>query len=245
MKKFFYFTAALAILGMAFSCSKDDSKDKGGKEGGKDGESTVSIKIDGSFDDWKSADIASADITEAEEATSYPNLKLMKCTADSKKVYFYFEFELADGQTGAPIDILINADGDVSTGFTSWIWADEGCGWDYLLESEAGFLGEGNTINDLSDMNVYKCVAGDGQDGWDDGSEMEQLNVEDFTACKGSVVSGVAYFEASVLRSVINANKAGKMAFGVTMSDQDWNTLGILPQGEEGLGAYMLEVTLP
>lgn len=243
-----YFIAALAIIGMVCACDKDDSKDNG--NGGNSGktDSGVAIKIDGSFDDWKGSGISSADMSEIEDS-AYPNLLVMKACADAKHVYFYFECELEEGQTVAPIDILINSDGDVSTGFTSWLWADDGCGWDFMLESEAGFLGAGNTISDLSDITVYKCVAGDGQDAWDAGSVMEPLNVEDFSACKGTVKAGVAYFELSVLRSVINANKAGKLSFGVTATDAttgDWVTIGVLPQFEEGIGTgEMLEVTLP
>lgn len=242
MKKFSFIFAALVIAGMACACNNDDDPANGGGNGKK--ETAVNIKIDGVFDDWK-GEFASADLADIEES-KYPNLTLMKAAADSKNVYFYFEFTLEAGQTGAPIDILINSDGDAATGFTSWIWSNEGCGWDYLLESEGGFLTEAGGIADLSDMNVYKCTAGDGQDGWDDGSVMEQQNVDDFVACKGVVKDGVAYFEVSVLRSIINANKKGKLAFGVTMSNQDWVTKGILPQGEDGIGtADMLEVALP
>lgn len=243
MKKYYFF-AALAVIGMVCSCNKDP-KNNGGKEGE---EETASFKVDGSFDDWKGSSIATADLSGIEE-TSYENLHVMKAAADSKKVYFYFEYELEDGQTIAPIDILINSDGDASTGFTSWIWSKEGCGWDFMLESENGFLGAGNTITDLSDMAVYKFVEGNGQDAWDPGSKFEQQNVDDFIECKGSVKGGIAYFEMSILRSVINANKAGKLAFGVTMTDAttgDWVTKGILPQSEEGIGSGdLLEVKLP
>lgn len=244
MKKYYVILAALAMVGMVCACNQDNVEDGG--NGKKD--DAVSIKIDGTFDDWKSNDIAFADLSDVEE-TSYPNLTLMKAAADSKKVYFYFEYTLEDDQTVAPIDILINSDGDASTGFTSWIWSKEGCGWDFMLESEAGFLGENKTIADLSDMAVYKCIEGDGQDAWDDGSKFEQQNVDDFIACKGAVKDGVAYFEVSVLRSVLNANKAGKITFGVTMTDAttgDWVTKGILPQSADGIGtADMLEVVLP
>lgn len=244
MKKFYFIAAALVMAGMVCACNNTDDPVNNGKTNKEGG---VSVKIDGNFDDWK-GEFATADLSDVEE-TSYPNLTIMKAGADSKKVYFYFEYTLEEGQTVAPIDILINSDGDTTTGFTSWIWSKEGCGWDFMLESEAGFLGENNTITALADMAVYKCMEGDGQDAWDTGSKFEQQNVEDFVECKGTVKGGVAYFEVSVLRSVINANKKGKMAFGVTMTDAttgDWVTTGILPQVVDGIGnGDLLEVVLP
>ncbi len=245
MKKF-YFIAAIALAALV-ACSKDDDNKNSGNSS-KTGDDGISIKIDGDFSDWKGDGIVVSELGDEVE-TSYPNLHVMKACADKKNVYFYFEYELAEDQTVAPIDILINSDNDVTTGFTSWIWVDEACGWDYMIESEQGFLNEAGGIADLSDATIYKCVAGDGQDAWDSGSVMEPQNVEDFIACKGSVKGGVAYFEVSVVRSVINANKTGKLAFGVTMTDAttgDWITTGILPQAEAGgVGGEMLEVKLP
>ncbi len=245
MKKFSIIFAALVIAGMACACKNNDDPVNDGGNGNK--EAAVNIKIDGVFDDWK-GEFASADLADIEE-TAYPNLTLMKAAGDAKNLFLYFEYKLAEGQTVAPIDILINSDGDASTGFTSWIWSKEGCGWDFMLESELGFLGENNTITDLADMAVYKCIEGDGQDAWDAGSKFEQQNADDFIACKGTVKDGVAYFEVSILRSVINANRKGNISLGITMTDAttgDWVTKGILPQGEDGIGtADMLEVALP
>lgn len=255
MKKLYVIFAAIAMAGMVCACNNEDPANGGGS--GKD-KVSANFKVDGNFDEWKDADLASADLSEI-DVTDYPSLTLMKAGADSKKVYFYFEYELVEGQTIAPIDILINSDGDASTGFTSWIWSSEGCGWDFMLESEAGFLAnEGKAISDLSDIAVYKCIEGDGQDAWAAGSKFEQQNVDDFIECKGKVEGGVAYFEVAILRSVINANKKGSISFGVTMTDVNtngryegeadgsWETAGILPQSEDGIGvADMLEVKLP
>lgn len=250
MKKVFQFAfVAIAAIAVA-ACNGKDDPNKGGKEnGGK--QNGVSIKIDGDFADWADASIASCDMGEIDlEAAAYPYLHVMKGAADSKNVYLYFEYELVEGQTASAIDILINSDNDATTGFTSWIWSKEGCGWDFMLESEGGFLDGATAIRDMSeDMNVYKFLEGSGQDAWDAGSKFEQQNASDFFANKGVVKNGVAYFECSIQRSVINANKKGALALGVTFTnvvDGDWVTAGILPQSEDGIGtAELFEIALP
>ena len=211
---------------------------------------TEIITIDGDFSDWASA--ANVAVAELGEGSTYDNLLVLKAVADDENVYLYFEYEIVEGQTVAPIDILVNSDNDPATGFSSWIWKN--VGWEYMLESEAGFLSE-NSIKSMDDIAVYKCNGPDGVDAWAaDSHGMTKLTLTSFCENAGKVVSGVAYCEMSFLRSAVNATKKGALTLGMTATNvvfgvndegeqtSDWVTAGILPDYES---EDMLSVDLP
>ena len=238
-KSFLTILAIVAMVGAVCSCKKDKPTPTPGPD---TPDETTLITIDGDFADWtKAANVVTAELDE--EATSYLNLLTMKAVADEENIYLYFEYEIAEDQTVAPIDILVNSDNNSATGFSSWIWTN--VGWEYMLESEAGFLA-GSSVQSMDDLAVYKCNGPDGVDAWDaESNGMTKLELTSFAENAGKVESGIAYFEMSILRSAVNATKKGALTLGVTMTnvvDGDWVTTGILPTfGSED----MLEVALP
>lgn len=248
MKKVYFILAAIAMVSM-FSCKKDDGKKDNKK--GSDEEATSIIVIDGKFDDWK--DVKT--VASVADESAYPNLLTMKAVGDEDNLYLFFEYELVEDQNASAIDILINADGKGTTGFSSWIWGDGGCGWEYMLESENGFLADAETYKVMDDLKFYVCevwqnpTTGEQLDAWGDGAKFKEVeNSSSFTENKGVVSNGVAKFELSIPRNTINASKKGNISVGVTATNVvngDWVTAGILPL-EEGVGAgSMLEVALP
>ncbi|MBR4826287.1 MAG: hypothetical protein IKZ91_00180 [Bacteroidales bacterium] len=250
MKKvFFAILSTIAIIGMVASCEKDP-KNPNNPNGGNDEPEAV-ITIDGDFSDWSSAaNVVSTEVPA--DLDKYANMLKMKGVADADNIYLYFEYQLADGQLEAPFDIFFDADGNASTGFISWLWSKEGCGWDYLLETEGGILVDGTSIADLSDMNIYWAeaytdpVTGEQVDGWGDGASQKKLDTKDFAEAKGVVKNGVAIFEVSVMRSCINALKKGSCGVAITISDAGWNTMGVLPIDESGAGtAEFMQIALP
>lgn len=263
MKKIYFISLAiLATVGMLCSCEKG-GKGHGGKNNGNGGDANVEIKIDGEFTDWTSPSIATAEVTEE---SAYPYLHVMKVTADEDNLYFYFEYEIAEDQVKSALDIFIDNDHNPLTGFISWIWDKAGCGWEYLLESEQGFLNTTyddagvptgiNGIRDMEDMKIYFARAytnptsGEQVDAWGEGADQEELNNKDFSETKGIVIDGIAYFEVSVPRSVVNCTRAGYIGVGVTATqvtvpDGNWITKGVLPL-DEGVGkSFFLDVQIP
>ncbi|MBO4434080.1 MAG: hypothetical protein J5769_01335 [Bacteroidales bacterium] len=262
MKKIYIILAILATVGMFCSCQKGGKGGKGGNGG--NGGDAVAITIDGEFNDWTNTSIATAEVDENE--AGYPYLHVMKVAADEDNLYFYFEYEVVEDQVKSALDIFIDNDHNPLTGFISWIWDKGGCGWDYLIESEAGFLkttydADGNAtgfdgIREMDDAIIYWAEAytnpttGEQGDAWDAGSVQTPLTSKDFTETKGKVVDGIAYFEMSVPRSVVNCTRGGYIGVGVTVTNVvmpggDWVTAGILPN-EGGVGQdSFLDVQLP
>jgi len=114
-----------------------------------------------------------------------------------------------------------------------------------MLEDETGFL-SGNTVRDMSEtMNIYLFDGTHGADAWGEGGHLTQQSVTAFVESAGTVKNGVASVEVSVLRSVVNAAKAGNAAVGIVAYDGAWKTTGALPQGEAAGAVPMLDITLP
>ncbi len=243
---------AIVMVAMV-SCKKDDNKNKGNKDnGGSDAEELVAI--DGNLDEW--ASIKGAATAELDEAFAYPGLQVMKAIADETNIYVYFEYELQDEdggddiQVASPFEIFVDSDNNATTGGYSWIWGDEDdetykVGYEYMLESEAGWL-EGTKVVDMSEsMNIYNFDGVDGVDAWGEGGHLTQLELNSFCESAGKVVDGIAFVEVAFLRSVVNCSKSGKCNIGLVAYDAAWNTTGVLPQGASAGKARMLEVALP
>lgn len=243
MKKVFLtILAAIAVVSMV-SCNKDDNK--GGKKGGKT-VTEVNIKIDGDLSDWADVPVGAEVSEDTDEARAA--LLTLKAGADAKNLYIYFEAQLEEDQAAAPIDIFINADGDTSTGFSSWLWSE--VGWEFLLESETGCLADANTVRDMDDMSIYKAktwqdAAGEQLDGWAAGAEMEQLELSGFCKSAGKVVNGIAFVEIAIERGAINARTKGSLGLGVEFHSATWGDIGMLPIGTTTGEVGVMEVALP
>ena len=246
MKKVFLaILATIAVVGMV-SCNKDDNG-KGGKGGKKAVE--VNITIDGDLADWADVEVGAEVLEETVETRAA--LLTLKAAADATNLYIYFEAQLEEDQAAAPIDIFINSDGDTSTGFTSWLWSE--VGWEFLLESETGFLASATAVRDMDDMNVYKAkvwqdAEGNQIDGWDKTvpAVMEQVEgLSGFCTSAGKVVNGIAFVEISIARSAINARAKGKLGLGVEIHDGGWADIGMLPIGTDTGEVGVMDVVLP
>ncbi|MEQ6119620.1 PKD domain-containing protein [Reichenbachiella sp. MALMAid0571] len=85
----------------------------------------IDIEIDGEFDDWEHVEVA------AENTPGNGSVQTMKIWTVGSKVNVYLE-----GNTNMQmelVDMYINSDGDIQTGFLHSQWS-EGSGADYLFE---------------------------------------------------------------------------------------------------------------
>ncbi len=234
--------AAVAVLGMMCSCEKTPQNKPGDDPDDKPEEPKELIVIDGDFSDWSTANGVVS--TEIGEVSYYPGLLAMKAVADDTNIYVYFEYELAEEQGGAaPFEVFVNADNNPATAGGTWLWGESG--YEYMLESEAGFL-DGNSIKNMDDLAVYAFTGEDGHDAFEtDPASLDKKDVKDFSENAGKVSNGVATVELSFLRSVVNANKAGKLSLGIVAYAASWATTGVLPQGESVGVEPLMEITLP
>ncbi len=246
-KTFLTILSAIAMVGMMASCEKQpDKPDKPDTPDTPDTPTEI-VSIDGNFNDWSA--LKGAASAEIGEDSAYPGLLSLKAVADDTYIYVYFEYELQeegeDGnlQTAAPFEIFVNSDNNSATGGYSWLWTDPG--YEYMLECETGFLGEGSTVRDMDDMNLYLFDGVDGVDAWAEGGHLTQQEVTAFCESAGTVKSGIATVEVAFLRSVVNAAKAGKATLGIVAYNGGWGTTGVLPQGAAAGEVGLLEVTLP
>lgn len=257
MKKVFMFlgTCLLAAL-VVVSCSK-----KGGTptptptpepEPEPEPEESV-IVIDGQFADWTAA---ASGVTTAllPDGCTKVSVLALKVTSDAENIYVYFEQELEEGQAASPFDFFLNTDGDDATGASTYLWTD--AGWDYLVESEEGFLASATAVQDMDDMALYKFIGPDGADGWDDPDETDDIDAPyqerseetGFAASAGVVENGIAKVEVSIKRSIFGKNLGGKdkiIKVGILLYEGDsWKDNGVLPQEEDGAVCAMMAVTL-
>lgn len=255
MKKIYFILAAIAMVSM-FSCKKDDGKKDDKK--GSDEEATSIIVIDGKFDDWAKVN-TKAEVPDG--VNDYGNLLLMKAIGDEENIYLYFECQLDEEQTKAPIDLFFDSDNNAGTGFISWLWAKDGCGWEYMVETENGYLDNGTAISDMSDMAAYICKSyqdpntGEQVEAWGTSAKFEKTDAKEFVEVKGVVKNEIATFELSIPRNIVNANKKGTINIGASIYKQpvwneggwyDWPTAGVAPLDAEGVGkASFLAVALP
>ena len=248
-KTFLTILTVLAMVSMVAACKKDPKPNDKPNDNPND-EPTEVVTIDGNFADWAALkNVASA---EPGEDAAYPGLLLMKAVADETNIYVYFEYELQDLgdmgiQAAAPFEIFVNSDNNTATGGASWLWSE--VGYEYMLESEDGFLANATTVRDMGeDIGLFLFDGVDGVDAWGDGGHLTKQEVTAFCESAGTVKNNIATVEVSFLRSVVNATKKGTVAIGLAaydLSDPNWHTSGVLPLGVSAGEVGLLEVTLP
>ena len=243
MKKLFMlFTAVISMAVMVSSCNKPENPNNNNEENGGEEEVVENlITIDGEFNDWKGlSKVSVCEVPDDEDA--YPCLITMKAVADKTNVYLYFEFQPMDDQTKAPITIEFDADDDPSSGLTDYHWAE--VGWDYALESSAGFLGS-NAYMKMNDFKLLSPMPGyDGQARTWDPSNCNSGAAKGVKN-KGAVANGLFCFEINVPRALIKAEKKGTIRVAAYVEDQDWHEVGILPIDDGISMTEMMEVALP
>jgi len=208
------------------------------------------IAIDGDFDDWDELNPAYVAEASIDANAAYESLYNIKFTRDEKYIYFYFEFsgetyEMRDHNTGNVVnvfDIMLDVDGDATTGHNSWLWTPSGA--DYLIEGYLNYEDEGITYN-LENASLFAFIASNPDEwAWD--------YVDAYSFIQASEVqtlgNGHHALEGSILRSVFPANMPS-LKVGVFASDTEWYETGRLPQvtiTDEGtnLLGQLLEVPL-
>lgn len=249
MKRLFlFFTSAITVAALAFSCepTKPDDKPDEGKEGEDEVVENL-ITVDGEFDDWKDLkNVAVADLPDDED--TYVALLKMKAVADKANLYLYFEYQVPEGQTHAPMTLEFDTDFDTDTGFTDWLWAD--AGWDYAIESSTGFVGP-TSFARMTDLKLVTPL--EGNDGvarswepknWKDGSAKGVKN-------KGTRTNDIIKFEMSIPRALLKIEKKGTIGVGAYVQDVDeegnWSAgpVGLLPVDDGVSMTNLLEVKIP
>lgn len=239
--------SAFAVAGLMTSCNKTNSTGGNNQNNGNNQEETVTeeelITIDGAFDDWKALKEGSYSITELpDDEFQYTCLLKMMAVADRTNVYLYFEYQEEEEQTASPMTIVIDADDDPDTGFTDYHWSS--AGWDYAIESSAGFIG--SSYKKMNDFKLLKPMEGyDGQ-----ARSWNPKNYTDGTAKgvknRGVKENDIYTFEINIPRTLIKAEKKGiTIRVATYVENQEWHETGILPI-EDGISASeMMEVYLP
>ena len=241
MKRFFLILTS-TVTAAALACSCDEKPAEPDNKPDDSGDDVVEnlIVVDGEFDDWKGLKgVAVAQLPDDEDA--YPNLLTMKVVADKSNVYFYFEYQVGE-ETKTPFTLEIDADDDPDTGLTDYHWAS--AGWDYALESSAGFI-SATGFAKMNDLKLLKPIEGnDGQ-----ARTLDPSNCTSGTAKgvknKGVRTNDIVKFELNVPRTLIKAESKGTINVGVYIENDEWKEIGILPI-DDGMGmSEYLAVALP
>ena len=243
MKKIFLtLLAAATVFGMV-SCNKNvkpaDTTTDPSTEASVEPEEAI-ITIDGEFGDWAALkNVSKAEIGDDED--SYPCLLEMQAVADETFIYFYFVYQPADDQESAPINILLNTDDDIETGFYTYLFKD--AGWDYEIASSDGFLvnGKFKSINNTCSLN--RCDGPDKADRYAEGSKVTKLTAG--VKSKGATADdGIITFEMSIKREKMKLEKPCTIYAGTFISNESWKENGVLPR-EDGLASELMEINLP
>ena len=236
--------AALTVVGLAISCQQKAETGKTATD--KTVDEVAPITIDGDFADWKALAAGSYSIAELpDDEETYPYLVKMMAIADHTNVYFYFEYLIAEDQAKAPFTLEMDTDNDPETGFTDWQWKTGTFGWDYSLETSAGFLN--GTSYKMSGLGLKKCGGPDGADRWAAGSKTTELTPKGVKN-KGVANNGLITFEIQIPRSLMKIEKKGTMTAAAIVQDvieDDWVTMGLLPNDEGISQSFPLEIALP
>ena len=203
MKKLFTFFCA-AVLGATAMFAKNDPQPV-----------LSLITIDGDFDDW--GELSPAYVAEAstDANAAYESLYNMKFTRDENYIYFYFEFSEEQNEVNV-FEIMLDVDGDATTGFNCWFWSP--CGADYLIEA---------SLEDQFESTGLFAFAGDVQDVW----AWEPVDTYVFFQASAvqNLSNGHYALEGSIRRNVLPANMPS-LKVGVYAADTDWAETGALPQ---------------
>ena len=173
------------------------------------------IKIDGNFDDWKTVPSALLAVAETSEDAVYENLyKVMFCS-DADYIYMYAEWNAEEGAVG-PIDLMINADDDLTTGMNNFLW-ETPSGTEVLIE---GFPDDG-----YGDADFFVFTGATQEDwAWDDAGIVGAIE-----ASEVKVGNGIKAFECAIMRAMMPATPKS-FNVGAFSSDADWAESGVLPE---------------
>ncbi len=112
------------------------------------------ISIDGDYSDWEVIHTTDAILPASRPSDAeYSKLKVMRIAADTKNLYFYFEY-IPFSSHDRSMRLYLDTDLNASTGSKQVYWTD--CGAEYQLE---GTLYRANSNNQASfDADIYDYV---------------------------------------------------------------------------------------
>jgi len=177
------------------------------------------IAIDGDFEDWGALNPASFASASTNENAVYKSLYNIKFTSDANYIYFYFEFssgtyEAIDHSIGDDVmefEIMLDVDGDVSTGLNAWQWNPSGV--DYMIST--------TVVNQFEDAALYTHTT-----GWN----WYPTGAYEFflTSAVQTLGNGHYALEGSIKRSWLPIMQSLKV--GVMTANTHWSASGVLPQ---------------
>ena len=178
-------------------------------------EKSWSIKIDGNFSDWDEVPEELLAVAEVSEDAVYENLyKVMFCS-DADYVYMYAEWNAEEGAVG-PIDLMINADDDLTTGMNNFLW-ETPSGTEVLIE---GFPDDGY---DAAEFFVFTGATQEDW-AWDPAGIVGAIE-----ASEVKVGNGIKAFECAIMRAMMPATPKS-FNVGIFSSNSDWAESGVLPE---------------
>ena len=200
------------------------------------------LKIDGKFDDWGNLPADMLVQASSDDWAYYEHLYNMKFISDTKKVYFYLEY---DAEAGAVehIDMMITTD-DAATGMSTYLWDPSSV--NILIEGVPDHVEDKEGVSDgFKDAGVFAFTGATPEDwSWDAIEAAGALN-----ACMPvTLANGHKAIEGSILRSILPGLKVFRV--GVFTSNAEWAESGSLPQitidssTGENVAQPMLEVKL-
>lgn len=185
----------------------------------------AAIVIDGEFDDWAALDTSCVAVATCADTPYKTALKTLRVYADSDYINIYFEVDEDEIMGEAPLDIYINADN--SENFASQYWSNQ-AGVDYLIE---GYYYKGEDPEICSfDAALYGYLGTEEIFEWSWDPESDPLVPKGIGLTSGA--GNVAKYELRIVRELLkDVELSNPFGLGLTVSSQEWNAIGILPNG--------------
>lgn len=174
------------------------------------------IKIDGDYSDWKYVPYT------YENAAGYSSsVRAVKAFASSDAIYFYFEGNA--NMNMEIIDIYMDADNNVTTGFNTWY---------YPVHSGADYLIEGSPIGGWGD--VFKHSGPQTAFSWTPVASF--ADAMRFSALSTS--AGKKVIEFSIKRSVLGTTR-NFIHFALVESTSGWAEVGKIPEAQTATSKFV------
>jgi len=162
MKRILSFVAMAATI-LAVSCQKNENE-KGGSEKEQEEEVTtsISVAIDGAFEDWAALDASLVASAKNNPNSPWDAVDEIRCCADADFVYYYIRFdkevlkEQMENSEELPIRLCINTDGEFTSGYAN-----------YFLEAY-DFIIEGPLADGAGAWAAYDGTLHQRLDGWNE-----------------------------------------------------------------------------
>ena len=178
------------------------------------------IKIDGDYSDWQYVPYT------YQNAASYASsVRAVKAFASADNIYFYFEGN--SNMNMEIIDIYMDADNNMATGFNTWY---------YPVHSGADYLLEGSPVDGWGD--VFKHSGAQTAFSWTPVATF----AEAMKFSTLSTVAGKKVIEFSVKRSVLGSTR-NFIHFGLVESTSGWAEVGKISEAQTPTSKF-IEVPL-